>query len=140
MFRLLLEYLCKINPSLSVPDIESMGTAEKLAWQYIAFAEKAVLDIRNKEDCMIVIYEELCEKPVCVMRKILDFCRLGLVQQTDGFLVESTSRRSKRYYSVFKNPLESAYKWKNDMSVSEQKSVHKQLERSFLACFWSASR
>jgi hypothetical protein len=98
--------------------------------------EKSLEDIDGRLDCKVVVYEELCEKPSEVVQQLFDFCHLTFAAQTQRFLNESTSKATPRYYSVFKDPLESAYKWRKEMSHSDQKLVQQQLERSPLARFW----
>jgi len=136
MFRLLLNTSVGRKHGLSLEQILAMAPVERLAWECLVSMEKAVKDLEGRPDGRIVVYEDLCSKPFEVMQQLFDFCGLNFDPQTHRFLVESTSKTRRSYYSIIKDPLASAYKWKQELNATDQELVRKQLERSPLARFW----
>ena len=137
MFRLLLDTSIGRQSDLSLNDIKAMAPIERLAWECLISMEMALEDLKGRPESMIVIYEDLCEKPHEVMQKIFDFCDLDFDPQCQRFLSESTSKtNNNRYYSLYKDPLYSAYKWKKNLSIADQELVGRHLEKSPLARFW----
>ena len=52
-------------------------------------------------------------------RALFDFCALGWSEQTAQFLRSSTTRSRDDYYSVFKDPLASAWRWQAELSAED---------------------
>jgi hypothetical protein len=50
---------------------------------------------------------------------LFDYCALDWSRQTEQFLRNSTTRSRNDYYSVFKDPLESAWRWQSDLPPAE---------------------
>ncbi len=72
-------------------------------------------DPRNR----ILYYEELCASPEPVARGLFAFCVLDWNGQTAQFLRNSTSRSRDDYYSVFKDPQASAWRWQSDLPAAD---------------------
>jgi hypothetical protein len=104
---------------LTLERFRAMPVVERLAWRWVIFnevaAEETAGDLRNR----MLYYEELCAAPEVVTRALFDFCSLPWHEQTARFLHSSTSRSRDDYYSVFKDPLESAWRWQSELSVSD---------------------
>ena len=95
--------------------IREMDAAERLAWRWALINEKAIDDIAGLPNCRIVRYEDLCAAPIPICRDLFAFSELDWSAQTENFIRRSTSIDNPRYYSVFKNPLQSATKWRREL-------------------------
>ena len=62
-----------------------------------------------------VVYEELCIRPHDIVRETFGFLELPYTKQTACFLDASTCREHRGYYSVYKNPINSAFKWQKEL-------------------------
>jgi hypothetical protein len=54
-----------------------------------------------------------------VTRTLFEFCGLAWSEQTAQFLRSSTTRSRDDYYSVFKDPLASAWRWQTELSAED---------------------
>ena len=52
-------------------------------------------------------------------RALFEFCGLAWSEQTARFLRSSTTRSRDDYYSVFKDPLASAWRWQAELSAED---------------------
>jgi hypothetical protein len=136
LFNLLRKTTDSMLSDISLNDLKSMKPLEREAWSCIVSMEKALQDIQGRPDCKVTIYEDLCVRPHEMIRELFDFCNLDFEPRTSGFILESTSRAKKKYYSVFKNPIESAFKWKKELAVEDQKLILNWLRQSSLSEFW----
>ena len=136
VFRMLLESSVGRRREMSLAQIKAMNPVERLVWAYVISSEKVLEDLEGRPDCRIIVYEDLCTQPLDTLQQLFAFCCLNFDPQTRDFLRKSTSQTGKKYYSIFKNPLESAYKWKRELTKDDQKLVYRQLEHSSLARFW----
>jgi hypothetical protein len=73
--------------------------------------------------CRGLIYEELCAAPQTVTQQLFDFAGLDWNAQTQAFLQVSTSRARDDYYSVFKDPLASAWRWQDELPAADVAKV-----------------
>ena len=96
-----------------------MPVVERLAWRWVIFNEFAAEDTSGEPRNRVLYYEELCASPESVTRGIFDFCALGWSEQTAQFLHSSTTRSRDDYYSVFKDPLASAWRWQSELSAED---------------------
>ena len=108
---------------LTLEDLKMMGPAERLAWRWVLYNEKAWEEAQQSSRCLLVNYEELCFDPQGVARRIFQFCGLPWDSQTEAFLGESTSSSKDDYYSVFKDPLKSAWRWAEVLEASNVQHV-----------------
>ncbi len=106
-----------------------LPAADRLAWGWTLFNEKATEDAQGNARCLLLHYEELCADPIGVTRRLFDHCGLSWSAQTEEFLAASTSTgtsagaSSTDYYSVFKNPLKSAWRWQTSLPAQDIKRV-----------------
>ena len=99
--------------------LDAMDPIEQIAWKWVLYYEKAMDDIAGLQNCRHVLYEDVCRKPREEARGLLEFAGLSWSEQTGAFIGESTARESTEYYSVYKDPLQSAYKWKNELAPEQ---------------------
>jgi hypothetical protein len=108
---------------LTLDRFRLMPVVERLAWRWVIFNELAVEETASLARNRILYYEELCASPEPVARELFDFCGLDWNAQTARFLHASTSRSRADYYSVFKDPLESAWRWQSELSTRDARMV-----------------
>jgi hypothetical protein len=110
---------------LTLERLMQLPPAERLAWRWTLFNEKAAEEAVGDARCLVLYYEELCADPVGVTRRLFDHCALPWSAQTEEFLAASTSTSASRtdYYSVFKNPLESAWRWRTNLPAEDIERV-----------------
>ncbi|HKY09650.1 MAG TPA: sulfotransferase [Candidatus Binatia bacterium] len=125
------------NPRLE--DLRAMSTVERLAWRWLLYNEIALADIDGVEHGSAVRYEDLCFDPVHTARDLLHRAGLDWHPQVEHFIARSTGRSSARYYSVFKNPHESAMKWRRQLSAGSIAVIMSVVSKSPLARIYSAA-
>lgn len=86
----------------------------------------------------LVIYEELCKEPLKVVKEIFNFLNWQLSENTKSFVKETTSAEAQDpgYYSIYKNPLENAYKWKNELTKEEVNKINSIVGKSDIMKLW----
>jgi hypothetical protein len=104
---------------LTSESLRAMHSTERLAWRWVLFNAKAMEDIAGQTNCMTLRYEDLCRDPLGVSRQLFDFVGLPWNAQTERFVGQSTSKDVGRYYSVVKDPLKAATKWKNELAPDD---------------------
>ncbi len=108
---------------ITVERMQAMEPIERLAWHWALSNEKAMEEIEGRDDCMVLRYEDVCAHPVEESRRLFAFAGLAWDAQTEEFLARSTASEQHDYYSVFKNPLVAANKWRNQLSVQQVEQV-----------------
>src|SRR5262249_30861723 len=104
---------------LTEAKLDAMQPVERLAWRWVLYHEKAMDDVAGLDKCIHIRYEDVCREPLDQSRKLFEFAGLSWNEQTDAFVRESTASESDAYYSVFKDPLKSAYKWKTEFDPKD---------------------
>lgn len=108
--------------NINMKKIKALSAEERLAWRWVLFNEKA-MDDTSTENVKILKYEDMCSSPVNTAKQIFEFCELEWCEQTEIFVSASTSKDSKSYYSVFKNPEKAANKWRGTLTAEKIKQV-----------------
>ncbi len=109
---------------LTLAMLKKMYPEERLAWRWVLVNEKAQQDIAELKNGRIIRYEDLCQNPKEEYAKLFEFVGLSWDIQTEKFLNSSVSGDSSNYYSVFKNPISSANKWKGELDSSVVKKIN----------------
>ncbi len=84
----------------------------------------------------LVVYEELCERPMEMVEDIYRFLGWKMETQTVGFVKKSVSSDSSSYWSVFKNPIKSANKWREELSKENIEEVYRVVGNSDIMRLW----
>jgi hypothetical protein len=114
-FELLAETEPARSRGLTADRFLAMSPVERVAWRWALLNEKTLEDLSGLPNCTVVRYEDLCETPREVSRELFQFAALSWNQQTDRFITLSTTRNDSSYYGVFKDPRQSAHKWKEQL-------------------------
>jgi len=128
---------------LSIDHMRQFHPVERMAWIWVLMNEKAADDTQEIERCMSVRYEDVCRDPINKVRELFSFSGLNWNAQTSGFIKASTlgveparfdqlTQDSRRYYSVFKDPIRAADKWKSEMKTEDIERVYRVLRQSDL--------
>ncbi|MFZ5485074.1 MAG: sulfotransferase [Pseudomonadota bacterium] len=116
----LFELLCRTpqaaRQGIVVERLRAMTPAERLAWRWRLVNEKAMEDCRTLAAYRTVAYDQVCERPVEESEALFAFAGLEMQAQTRQFLSMSTRHENAAYYSVFKDPLKSANKWRSELA------------------------
>jgi hypothetical protein len=128
---------------LSVDHFRQFHPVERLAWIWVLINEKAADESRGMDRCMSVRYEDVCLDPIEQAKELFSFCGLGWNAQTARFIEASTlgvqpgkfdqlTQDSRRYYSIFKDPIRAADSWKSEMRSEDIDRVYRVLRQSDL--------
>lgn len=94
-------------------------------------------DFSNSETLKIIIYEDLCQTPLKVIKEVFDFLELEVTRQTKEFIRESTMVcEASTPYSIYRNPRESMNKWQAELSEDEQSEIAATLNHSDIMKYW----
>lgn len=112
--------------SLTQEALDSATTVEKLAWQWVILNECALGEGDGSGSEYVLRYEDLCAEPTKVAKQLFDFAGLSWNQQTEAFLSKSSSGPSDTsYFSVIRNPLVAANKWRETMSAEDVATIER---------------
>lgn len=103
---------------LSVESVTAMTIEEKFALSWVAANQQVQRRMNGQPNYYTLNYEALCLDPKTVTRDVFAFCDLPWSGQTDRFLdlCMSPTATDAGYYQVIRNPRESAFKWKQELS------------------------
>ena len=108
----------------SIADLRAMYPEERLAWRWAVFNDKALEDTQPVTNARTLAYEELCEAPMDMTRKLMGFADLGWSPQVERFVRASTTGMGESaYYSVFKNPKLAAWSWQKQLTSARAERI-----------------
>lgn len=116
MFEMLLSTEPARARGLTIGKLTDLSAAERLAWRWLLFNEKAMLDAEAAGNCLALRYEDLCADPMAESKRLFAFTGLDWAAQTESFISRTVSRDDTAYYSLYKNPLRTANGWREDMA------------------------
>ncbi len=98
--------------------LRGLSLEEQMAWQWALVNEAMMVEMDGWPGYRLVRYEDLCREPISVTKDLFEACGLDWCDQTAAFLSASTGGRSgsERYFDVFKNPLQAATKWRQELT------------------------
>lgn len=133
LYRMMCETEQAQRHGLSEEYLRSCTPEERLAWRWVVYNEKASEESEGRQNVTSVLYEELCAEPRRIVGDLFEFCELPWNSQTAAFLDASTSDTKSDYYSVFKDPIESAWRWQSQLDQDMTGRIMAVAERSVLA-------
>ncbi len=125
LFEILLDTPYAKAQGLDLDMIKKLSPAERMTWNWLLYNQKVFDDIRQLDNVCMVRYEDLCEQPLEGFRKLFEFCNLSFDSQSEEFIYQSTHKDSDSYYSVYKDPKSSAYKWRKDIPEETADSLER---------------
>jgi hypothetical protein len=143
------ELLVRSNPGrrhrVTLDNLQMMLPIERLAWKWVLLYEKVIEDTEGIDGVSFVRYEDVCLDTKRSTRTMFEFCGLPWNPQTEEFIERSTKLREAGgwnlmralesrpgYFSIFKDPVHSATKWRSQLSLEEIDSVYRVLGSSDL--------
>src|SRR5262249_12444583 len=73
------------TPGVDGATFRALPDAAKHAWAWVAFNETALEGLEGRHNVRIVVYEDLCRRPMEVARDLFAFTGLGWGAQTEAF-------------------------------------------------------
>lgn len=123
IYELLLQTAEARRHGLTLVVLRALRPVERLAWRWVIYNEKAMNDCADLPAYTRVRYEDLCAEPVLEYQALFAACGLPWDEQTEAFVRASTEGESGSYYSVFRNPLEAACSWKEQLSAEDVERI-----------------
>ena len=118
---------------LTLDSLRALSPPERLAWRWVIFNEKAADESKAAANVYVLHYEKLCWDPASEVRRLYEFCDLTWNAQTEEFVTQSTSQQRADYYSVFKDPMGSAWGWQSQLDPEDARRVMAVIRRSSVA-------
>lgn len=101
---------------------EALPLLDRWLYEWALVHAMLLKDAEGFANVRLVRYEDLCERPIQIARELAAFSGLPWAEEVADFIRAST-RNSRRegYYSLFRNPMVSATKWKNELPAEDVK-------------------
>lgn len=118
----------------------SLAQLETVRWRFQV--EPLVEFAKTYEPGRVVVYEDLCADPHSKADEIFAFLGWPLSANTYDFIDQSISgersflRPSKAYYSTYRDPRQSASKWRTQLSPQQQAGIAAIFQDSPLKSLW----
>jgi hypothetical protein len=133
LYRMACETPQAARNGLTLEGIRAMTSAERLAWRWVVYNEKASEELDGRPNALTLYYEQLCAAPLEIARELFRFAELDWHPQSEEFVQTSTADSRADYYSVFKDPLESAWRWRSELGRDDAERVLSIVARSPVA-------
>ncbi|GAB3678500.1 sulfotransferase family protein [Salinisphaera aquimarina] len=95
--------------------VRDLTPEERLAWHWVLTNEKARMEVGDNTRYLRVRYEDICRDPQAGVQKMFEFAGLEMSDQTQAFIAASTGSSQNDYYSVYKNPSQAAWRWREEL-------------------------
>jgi hypothetical protein len=116
---------------------QCLPDAAKYAWSWREFSETAFGSIADRSNARVIVYEDLCARPIEATKALLSFAGLSWHAQTETFLAHSTSHDGAAgYYAVLRNSIAAAERWRTSMAPADQEAVRSVVSQSPLRRYW----
>ena len=104
--------------------LRSLPREQQLAWNWGLLNEKGLEDVASASGVMVVRYEDLCDEPVALARRMFEFSGLPWSEQTERFLdASSTYHGNERYFQVVRDSKRAADKWREQLSEAQVRAI-----------------
>jgi hypothetical protein len=133
VFEALLKTPQATTRRLTLDALRRLTPEERLAWNWVLVNERAVAGAEGLGRARLIRYEDLCRAPLDSTRQLFQFTGLDWNEQTDNFVRQSTGSDKAAYYSVFKNPIHSAERWREELSAEAIERITAVVANSHLA-------
>ncbi|MDX9785223.1 MAG: sulfotransferase [Desulfobacterales bacterium] len=84
----------------------------------------------------LVTYEALCLDPIEKSKEIFEFLNWDFTEKTKDFLLKSTDRETDGYWGIRKDPVKTAFKWKENLAREEIEKIYSIVGDSKLMTLW----
>lgn len=124
---------------IPVKDIRGRTIEEQLAYQWSIFNDSVFRQLNGSDRYKLVKYEDLCVSLSDILGCLFDFCGLDFSDQSHSFieLLENQEEGDRRYFSIIRDPRQSATKWRSELSPEQVMRIesvvcHSELGSSYL--------
>lgn len=101
-------------------DYEALPVLDRWVWAWAFAHAKLFAEVGNLPNVRLLSYESLCAAPLDEAREAMAFAGLSWTQQTARFVAATTrGARRERYFSLFRDPMEAATKWRRELSPDQ---------------------
>ncbi len=107
----------------SMEQFKAMNPAQRLAVRWLVYNEKALDDIEQNPNIKLFIYEDICEKPQAGFEALYQHLNITNNGEIEEYVKETTTSEESAYYSINKDPLQSALKWRKQLSAEDQLAI-----------------
>lgn len=126
----------KNNPSLKneLPKpVGSLSDAQKNAVIWRLEAERMFDYLQQHPEHMVLLYEDLCIRPLEIAQKVFEHFNIPWNQQTEDFITQPTFNKQSlknrekginSYFSVARNTTEMIKRWSKELTTIENKEIH----------------
>jgi hypothetical protein len=122
---------------VDLDEIRNLTPEEQAAWRWMLIQEKILADVADSDRVLTVRYEDVCSEPIRMTRRMFEFAGLGWQSQTERFVLASTCESDADYYSVFKNSLASADRWRSELNPHTIERIQQILRGSAVHRFYN---
>lgn len=119
--------------------VERVTSFERELIYWIVANEAPMLDLAGSPRLKVIVYEELCERPLEVAQDIFRFIGFDFDESTRRFLIQSTAEERPGYHDVYKNPLRAANKWREELDDRQIAIIERYLSHTSLDALWPAT-
>ena len=123
IFEILLDSKPARQRGLTMEDMRACTPLERLAWNWVLYNENAYTELKTRQNYKVLYYDDFCKDPISQAKEYFEFASLEWFPQTESFLKSSTTSENSAYYSVYKDPLVSANKWKKMLSKEDIEQI-----------------
>ncbi|WAJ70701.1 sulfotransferase [Catenovulum adriaticum] len=109
--------------NFDMDQFKALTPAQRLAVRWLIYNEKALNDVKNNDNIKLFIYEDICSDPKREFKKIYDHLGLKDNGEIEQYVLETTSSETETYYSIQKDPLHSAMKWRKQLPAEDQLAI-----------------
>jgi hypothetical protein len=106
----------------SLADIKCMLPIERLALRW-AIVNHYALQAMKQSQGLVVRYEDICDKPLDISRKLFSYCELDYSSQTKNYIESTTAHQQDGYYTIKKDSKKQAENWRKQLSANETKKI-----------------
>lgn len=109
--------------NFDMAQFKALTPAQRLAVRWLIYNEKALEDVNNNANIKLFIYEDICSNPKAGFKQLYEHLGLKDNGEIEKYVLETTSSETEKYYSIQKDPLHSAMKWQEQLSVEDQQAI-----------------
>lgn len=129
LFEKILDSETARSLGVDMDTLKSSTPVQRLAWKWLLYNEQAYRGGVDNARYRLIRYEDVCDDPIDRMRELFGFCDLEWHPQTEEFILQTGRRRNDKYYSIYKNPKESANKWRAELDETSVQQIREVVEQ-----------
>jgi hypothetical protein len=115
---------------LTAARLQAMDDLERDAWSWVLWNEIGAGAAETLENVTTIRYEDICAEPIARSQQLFKFAGLDWNPQTESFIRRSVSIHRGEYYSVFRDPLTAANRWREEFTATNLSVVEAILRQS----------